>query len=132
MAKPDDILKDKQDYVISKDGTQARKGSVAAMMATVNAVDELLRQGKEQEIDKELEDIRLLIPALHSIGFFDFFHPLEWLQVCPVLREGKCWVALLYLQAHPEKRTKEIHKRLTEVAPLLSKSFQNAAAINSR
>lgn len=122
MVKPNEVLGDGQNFLKTADGTMARKGSIAALMATANAIDNT----KTSDISEDLEDIRSLIPTLHGLGFFEFFTPLEWLQEIPKLREGKCWVALLYIQTHPEKMTESIRLRFLEILPMVSKSLQKA------
>lgn len=125
MARAENILGDNQNFLQTADGTMARKGSVAALIATVNAIDSSLEK-KSEVSTQDLEDLQLLLPTLHSIGFFEFFHPLEWLQETPRLREGKCWVAYLYLKKHPEKMTDAIKSRLLEILPSISSNLKHA------
>lgn len=119
MVKPEDVLKDDQNFT-----NGARKGSIAATILNANELDSLLKQQDSEERNRKIEmtiqDIRDLVPALHTVALFDFFTPLEWLQTLPVLREGKAFVAVLYLQQYPQMLNHELRSRLDQVKRISS------------
>jgi len=122
MVKPEDVLKDGQSFIETKDGTPARKGTVAAIMLNARTLDHLLRQpsARQSEISQVLADVRSLVPTLHAIQLFDFFTPLEWLQTTPKFQEGRSLIAILYLQQYPERVDQEIYAQLHRIKEMAS------------
>ncbi|MCE5316231.1 MAG: hypothetical protein LLG04_02560 [Parachlamydia sp.] len=123
MVKPDDVLKDDQSFTNTERGS-ARKGSIAATILNANELDSLLGQPSSEErnrrIEATIQDIRDLVPALHTVALFDFFTPLEWLHTLPALREGRAFVAILYLQQYPRMLDHELRSRLDQVKKIAS------------
>lgn len=123
MVKPEDVLKDDQNFTNTERGS-ARKGSIAATILNASELDSLLKQPDSEERNKKIEaaihDVRDLVPSLHTVALFDFFTPLEWLQSLPALREGKAFVAVLYLQQYPRMLNHELRTRLDQVKRIAS------------
>ncbi len=112
MVKADDVLKDDQNFAHVPERGTARKGSIAATILNANELEAILKLPPSVERNQTLEaivqDIRDLVPALHAVALFDFFTPLEWLHTLPALREGKAYVAVIYLQQYRQFLTHEI------------------------
>lgn len=106
MVKSEDVLTNEQTFFRTKDGTIARKGTLCAAVLNVGYLDELLKESPSQtrtlRIQKILHDMRALLPGLHALNLFQLFTPIEWLQQNGVLKEGRAFVSVLYLQEHPE------------------------------
>lgn len=109
--KAEDILSDNQSH-FNVGETSARKGSIAATIANVTALNHFIFSQKDvhKELQSILKDQKELIAALHITGMFDLFKLEEWLN--PVHGEGRCWVAVLYLQEYPEKMNNSIKEYL--------------------
>ena len=128
--KPQDILSENVNHLQEVDGVRPRKGSIYATMLNAKHFDELLvmQAPDVQEFTTLLEDIRELIPTLHTIGLFEFFSPLEWLQN-PDKKEGRALVATLYLQAYPEAVTEAIQECLTNLNTWASTQLKEQIAL---
>lgn len=101
----DDITND-QESGIMVGGTFVRKGTIFTTVMNARLFDQLITEEaseeKIQKINAVVHDINELIPSLDSMGMFDFFTPIEWLQDGEK-QPGRALVALLYLQANPAK-----------------------------
>ncbi|MES2345128.1 MAG: hypothetical protein V4494_04230 [Chlamydiota bacterium] len=106
----ENILSDSQNTT-TIDGVVARKGSIAATIANVRALNALMQEAQDSEALQEiLLDQRALIPTLKVIGMFDLFSIDEWLD--PTHGEGRAWVGVLYLEAFPEQMSASIQQLL--------------------
>jgi hypothetical protein len=95
------------------------KGAIASTILFANELEELLKKPptaeRNRQVEEAIQNIRALCPALQVVALFDFFTPLEWLHSLPSLREGKAFVAILYLQQYPQSLTHEIRSRLDQL-----------------
>lgn len=96
----DDITSD-EDSGIMVGGAFVRKGTIFTTVMNARLFDQLIKEEhseeKQQKIDAVVHDINELIPSLDSMGMFEFFHPIEWLQDGEK-QPGRALVALLYLK----------------------------------
>lgn len=117
MVKTQDLLKNNPTCIEIPAGTPARKGSIAATILNAKELDMLLKMppstSKRNQIAEVIQDIKLMLPSLHAVNLFQFFTPLEWLQ--DPNREGRCFVALLYLQSYPHLIDRNIQARLAQI-----------------
>lgn len=69
------ILQENQNLptVTLKDGTSVQTGTVAALLYNIQRYNE----GERGKIEEEM---RLAIPTLFKIGFFELFPPNEWIS----------------------------------------------------
>ncbi|MEB5476130.1 DUF7709 family protein [Acinetobacter pollinis] len=69
------VLQESQSFptVKLKDGTPVQTGTVAALLYNI----QLYNQGERGPIEEEM---RLAIPILFKIGFFELFPPNEWIS----------------------------------------------------
>lgn len=119
---PDGILPEGVDVSISTnpytgESGPARKGIIAATLNNVALLNSLLIEessvNNRAKLQKIIDAICPLIPSLRIVGVFDFFTVEEWLST--ETQPGRIFVAVLYLQQHPQKITPEIRERLKEI-----------------
>ena len=119
MVKSEDILTSEQTFFKTKDGTIARKGTIAATVLNATYLEELLKEPqtatRDGKIKKIIQDIHTLIPGIHALNLFQFFSPVEWLDQRPHLKEGRVYIAVLYLQRHPELVDAEVIAALEKI-----------------
>lgn len=124
MVKAEDVLRDDQNFAEIPQGGTVRKGTIAATILSAADLETLLKKTPSEERNSKIEavvrDIRELVPGLHAVALFDFFTPLEWLHTLPSIREGKAFVAVLYLQQYPQILNHELRARLDQVKRLVS------------
>jgi hypothetical protein len=117
----EDILPDNQNIIVSN-GTEIRKGTVKATIENIKLLNECFKQPFTKERNTNIKAIMRimeeLIEALHLVGLFEFFQPLEWLQDSK--NKGRIMVALLYLSMHKEQLDEKIRLRVYE----LKKNFE--------
>lgn len=121
MVKSEDVLTNEQTFFKTKDGTLARKGTIAAAVLNAGYLEELLPQPQSKTRDSKIQaiiqDIHSLLPGLQALGIFQFFSPIEWIQQRKILKEGRILIITLYLQTHPELVDEELRKALEEIKP---------------
>ncbi|MCF9046037.1 hypothetical protein JKI99_04640 [Acinetobacter nectaris] len=90
------VLQESQSFptVKLKDGTPVQTGTVAALLYNI----QLYNQGERGQIEDEL---RLAIPTLFKIGFFDLFTPNEWISPHDLGRSFVGHAAQAYLVNQP-------------------------------
>jgi hypothetical protein len=119
MVKSEDVLTNDQTFFKTKDGAIARKGTIAAAVLNSKYLEDLMSEPqtptRDTKIKNLVQDIHSLIPGIHALNLFQFFSPIEWLQQKPNLREGRVFIAVLYLQRHPELVDPEIISTLEEI-----------------
>ena len=98
--RPSDILSDDASSIAMPDGTVARKGTIKAMIDNITLLDALLTQPLDttahQQLNETITIIDELIPALKSLGLFEFFTIHDWLG--DPTQKGLILVALRYLR----------------------------------
>lgn len=121
MVKAEDVLTNDQTFFKTKDGTIARKGTIAAAILNANYLEELMGQAQSSTRDSKIktiiQDIHSLLPGIHALNLFEFFTPIEWLQCSKKLKEGRILIATLYLQRHPELVDSEVLNALQQIKP---------------
>jgi hypothetical protein len=128
---PESVLPNNVDSAIATNpfnGKQAvvRKGTIGTTIINVARLNQLL--DKEKLSAEEVEEFqaicaieRNLINSLDVLGMFDIFSPAEWLNSDQM--PGRIYVAMLYLEAYPEKITSEMEKQLEHIATTAQSSL---------
>lgn len=122
---PEDVLAESDTYA-DLQGVRIRKGTVGATLQNVKSINELVAadpqiEQNDPQLQQLLTDQRALIPSLVALGLFDLFSPAEWVN--PVQEEGRLWIGVLMLQAHPERMSENAMQLLeasrNQVSPAL-------------
>ena len=126
MVKPEDVLTDRTNHAQFSGGVRGRKGSIAATLKNIQIFDQHLKKREEivlPDMEQAIEDQKELLPVMRGVGIMELFSIEEWLQSEDAL--GRVFYALMYLEAFPEKISKPVIQRLSEILewknPILTK-----------
>jgi hypothetical protein len=107
----------------------SRKGTVAATIQNIAALNKLFANKPSKENDKDIEnimaEIKRLVPFLRVIGVFDMFNVDEWLDNTHSTQWGRIVCALLYIEQYPELLNDARKKQI-----LILKASSPSKAIN--
>lgn len=127
MVKASDVLGDNENNLNTPNGIIARKGSIAAMLQNAARYEELiaLPEGPHRtaEMNKIVSDVIEILPALHAVHLFEFFTPDEWLHGLKKGKQGRAFIATLYLLHHPKTITHDIIDQLVQSKNAVAPEF---------
>lgn len=96
---------------------EVRKGTVAATIGNVAALNRLLQESPTPQIRANIEqivkEIHGLLTSLRAVGMFDIFTPLEWISTSS--QPGRALIVVLYVEKFPDKLTPEIKGYLEKI-----------------
>jgi hypothetical protein len=61
------------------DGTKAQTGTIAALLINIRSYNEAHAKGDAIQMNELEEKMKLALPLLKRVGFFDLFTPDEWM-----------------------------------------------------
>lgn len=121
-ATPEKILPKGVDFSQSinpftGEAAEVRKGTVAATINNVAALNKLLQENPTPETRTNIEQISKevcsLLISLRVVGLFDIFSPLEWMSTSS--QPGRILIAVLYIEKFPENLTPQIIQQLERI-----------------
>lgn len=136
-VQPQDAIQDGANETVTESGLSVRKGTIYATILNIRQFDQLIKESnsleKSEKIEKIIQDINSVIPALESVKLFELFSVEEWLTYIPG-HEGRLLVGLLYLQQFPEhnriKLVEELKRNYKNFSRELQQEFNKMLLIS--